>query len=149
MLDWLPFMSRFTGHAPPKRDTNIGDAIAYICYRRWGNSFMLAAGSVPPTEANTALQEFHQAAADGRILVWGKRNWSDVFEPIPNDYWRRYRVEWFSLLRGRTITEPALVAVQRGDEYLDLMTSRSQFEDVWPRKRRRMRFRLPWTFRDA
>jgi hypothetical protein len=75
----------------------------------------------------------------------GKRNFSEVFEPINSEYWRRYQIEWFSLLRGRTTTEPAVVGVKHGDEYMELMGSKAQFGAVWPPSRRKVKFQLPWT----
>ncbi|MBI5261634.1 MAG: hypothetical protein HY852_07435 [Bradyrhizobium sp.] len=149
-FDRLPFMARFSGHAPaPTRDTKISEAIAYICYLDWGKSFLMAAGDNPPTEAVEALKSFRQAAADGHVQIWGKVVHGDVYEPIDADYWRSYQIEWFSLLRGQTITEPAVVGVKRGSEYVDLMVSKSQIEAVWPRKRRKIRLQKPWTVKDA
>jgi hypothetical protein len=41
-----------------------------------------------------------QAAADGIIPIWGKREPYSVHEPIPNEYWFTNRFEWFDLLKG-------------------------------------------------
>jgi hypothetical protein len=93
-----------------------------------------------------AVKQYLQAAADGHVQVWGKPTYSEIFEPIEQEFWRKYQIEWFSLLRGRTITEPAVLGAKRGCEYVDLMTSKAQVEALWPRKRRKVRLQAPWTF---
>jgi hypothetical protein len=70
---------------------------------------------------------FLQAAADGLVPIWGKReNWA-VHQPIPRDYWYQNRIDWFSLLKGDAKSESSTHTFQ-GDHYLSLMTSKAAVE---------------------
>lgn len=149
-FDRLPLPARLMGQVTGNRDTKVGAAISYICFRNWQHDFTDAAETAPPaSEANEALKSFRQAAADGKIPVWGKAMHSDVFEPVPKEYWLKYQIEWFSLLRDSATTEPAVIGVLRGYEFLDLMTNKTRIEAIWPKRRRTMRLQLPWAVRDA
>jgi hypothetical protein len=79
------------------RDTKIGDAIGYICYRRWGKDYGDAARSGQATGTSEYV-EFLQAAADGHIPVWGKKSKSGVYEPVPASFWFKNQIEWFGLV---------------------------------------------------
>ncbi|MBW7974365.1 hypothetical protein [Bradyrhizobium sp. BR 10289] len=115
------------------RDVSMGEAIGYICFRRWGERFVAAAGS-PDVSGSREYDELLQAVADGEIPVWGKKAASGVHEPIPNEFWFNHRINWFSLLRGAPETESN---VRSGSDetsyfYLELMTSRAAIERYWP-----------------
>jgi hypothetical protein len=85
--------------------------------------------SYPPYE----LKDFRRAAADGRVQIWGKRHNGKAFEPIEKAYWRVHTFEWLGLLKGKTITERADGGRRdTSTEYLDLMTSETQVEALWP-----------------
>lgn len=140
-FDNVQILQRWLG-STPMRDTSVGNAIAYVCYRNWDHGFSDAAGS-NKVDAVAALQEFQQAAADDRVTIWGKAGRNAVFELIPAEYWRRHQIEWFGLLRGSATTEPTASVADRGNRYEELMTSRSQVEDVWPKKRLWERRALP------
>jgi hypothetical protein len=137
-LDNVQFLQHWFGS--PVRDVSVGDAIAYVCYRDWGHNFLAAAGS-RDVDAVTALQEFQQAAADDQVKIWGKPSRNAVFEAIPAEYWRRHQIEWFGLLRGPATTEPAVSVADHGNRYEELMTSRTQVEEVWPKRGLHLRFR--------
>jgi hypothetical protein len=105
------------------RDVNLSEAVAYVCFREWGKTFGEAAGSSPAVEAATAYDKSLQAAADGKIPIWGKREPYGVHEPIPREYWFTNRFEWFDLLKGKPSSEPSKGAF-KGDSYSSLMTSK-------------------------
>jgi hypothetical protein len=148
-FDRFPFIAKLLGPPPePVRDLEVDKAIAYVCFRQWGHSFQDAAGS-RSADAVAGLRSFQQAAADGKVKIWGKAHHSNVFEPIPQEYWLKYQIEWFGLLRSRPTTEPAVIGVSRGSEYAELMTSKSQIEAIWPKKRKKLRLQSPVTFKDA
>jgi hypothetical protein len=140
VLDNIQFFQRWFGLAAPARDVGVGEAIAYVCYRDWGHNFSAAAGS-RDVDAVAALHEFRQAASDDRVKIWGKRSRDAVFEPIPAEYWRRHQIEWFGLLRGPVTTEPTVSVADHGNRYEELMTSRTQVEEVWPKRGLHLRFR--------
>jgi hypothetical protein len=140
VLDNIQIFQRWFGSAAPARDVGVAEAIAYVCYRDWGHNFLAAAGS-RDVDVVTALQEFQQAAADDQVKIWGKPSHNAVFEPIPAEYWRRHQIEWFGLLRGPATTEPAVSVADHGNRYEELMTSRTEVEEVWPKRGLHLRFR--------
>jgi hypothetical protein len=141
VLDNIQIFQRWFGSAAPMRDVGVGDAIAYICYRDWAHNFSAAAGS-RDVDVVDALQEFHQAASEDRVKIWGKPSRNAVFEPIQAEYWRRHQIEWFGLLKNSPTTEPTVSVADRGNRYEELMTSRTQVEEVWPK---RSQFGLFWS----
>ena len=108
------------------RDVDISEALAYIAFRAWGRGFDEVVAS--PNGA-AEYDEFLQAAADGQIPIWGRRETYGVLEPIPAEYWRHHRLDWFTLVKGQARTE---VAHARPPHYEGLMTSRSAVQRQWP-----------------
>jgi hypothetical protein len=145
VFDDIDFLQRWAGSVTPKRDVGVAAAIAYICYRNWDQDVFTAAGS-SGMDAARALKDFQQAAADGDVPVWGIRD-REIYEPIPAEFWRRHQVEWFDLLKGKPTTEPMISASDRGERFKDLMTSRARVEELWPKKKGKLVFRLPWEMR--
>lgn len=89
----------------PERDVGIGEAIAFMCLGKWGSKFMEAVGAMG-VDATANYNSLLQAAADGTIPVWGKRQNYGVYEPIAKEFWFENDFEWFSLLRGDGIRNP-------------------------------------------
>jgi hypothetical protein len=117
----------------PKRDVSVDEAIAYIAYRKWGKSFF---DTVSSSEADgiQEFHEFHQAAYDNHIPIWGIENGTDVHTQIPSDYWHRRKIDWFTVLKGNAKTESTNQPLPSHDEnYSSLMTSRRLVEKTWPR----------------
>jgi hypothetical protein len=112
------------------RDIGVSEAIAYVCFRKWGSKFYDAAGSNEVSGAKE-YDEFLQAVADDQIPIWGKKENYHVYEPVPHEYWFDNRIEWFDLLKDKPSTEVAIGSV-RGERYLSLMTSRKAVEHFWP-----------------
>jgi hypothetical protein len=112
----------------PTRDVGLSEATAFLCLRIWGKRFIDAAGT-SGVDAASKYDEILQAAADGRLPIWGKRMKHGVFEPIPREYWFDNRFDWFSLLRNDANSESSKHTFS-GDKYLSLMTSRSAIEKM-------------------
>lgn len=111
----------------PVRDVPVVEALAYICFGSWGRRFVDAAKS-PDVSANWEYNQFHQAAADGDIPVWGKTSRADVYEPLAKEFWLANKIEWFSLLKGKSETEPNNRNDLKHKRYIQLMTSRRAVE---------------------
>jgi hypothetical protein len=105
-----------------ERDVGVGEAIAFMCLGKWGSRFSDAAGA-PGVDTVSKYNTLLQAAADGAIPVWGKRQNYGVHEPIPKDFWFNNDFEWFSMLRWDAHSQSKTSTFQ-GDRYLSLMTSR-------------------------
>ena len=112
----------------PERDVGIGEAIAFMCLGKWGSKFMEAVGAMG-VDATANYNSLLQAAADGTIPVWGKRQNYGVYEPIAKEFWFENDFEWFSLLRGDGHSQSKKSTFQ-GDRYLSLMTSRAAVESL-------------------
>jgi hypothetical protein len=112
----------------PKRDVGIGEAIAFMCFGKWGSRFSEAAGA-PGVDTVSNYNALLQAAADGAIPVWGKKQNYGVHEPIPKEFWFNNDFEWFSTLRGDAHSQSKTSTFQ-GDRYLSLMTSRVAVESL-------------------
>lgn len=115
--------------AAVSRDTSVSEAVAYACFRQWGKSFFEVAAS-SDVDGAAGYDQFLQAAADGLVPIWGRRNQLSVYETISNEYWYKNRIDWFSLLRGDPKTESSEHTFS-GDKYLSLMTSRAAMESRW------------------
>ena len=110
------------------RDVGVGEAIAYIAYGTWGHSFLEAA-STSDIDAVWALRQFHQAAADRQIIVWGKKGPGRIYEQIGEEgYWSKNEIEWFELLHGTPRTEAILANDYSQQRFIHLETSRTDVE---------------------
>lgn len=110
-----------------RRDIGVGDAIAYMAFGMWGHTFEEAASS-HDIDVAWAQRQFHQAAADGDVAVWGRPSDARLYTPIGKEYWLENKIEWFSLLKSSPHTEPANPRDLSQQRYIDLMTSRSDAE---------------------
>jgi hypothetical protein len=78
--------------------------------------------------------EIPQKALDGDLPIWGKRNGSHVWEPVPKIFWRTHEIEYLSLTNGSPhklqiwSTEYPKRATH---EWIELKTSRSVVEQLW------------------
>jgi hypothetical protein len=114
----------------PSRDIGLSEAVAYVCFREWGKRFIDAAGTSSVDAAN-GYDVFLQAAADGEIPIWGKKESWGVHQPIPKDFWFQNRIDWMDLLRGEGCSESSQHAFS-GDKYASMMTSKTAVEQKWP-----------------
>jgi hypothetical protein len=56
-----------------------------MCFGKWGSRFSEAAGA-PGVDTVSNYNALLQAAADGAIPVWGKKQNYGVHEPIPKEF---------------------------------------------------------------
>ncbi len=96
--------------------------------------------------AGNYIDEFQQAAADGVISIWGKRNGSNsaVYERIPKEHWFTSRLdidpifvsttnglsEDFILERSKTV--PRDQRDSHLDQYWRLKATSSEIKRLWP-----------------
>lgn len=116
----------------PKRDTYVGEALAYVALGRWGEKF----SAVPLHLADwhavfPLLDQFREAALRRDLTVWGRRTFGVPFEEIPWTYWREHGLEVQSLMMSRALTVP-LAKMEDTLLFVDVMVSRSEVERVWP-----------------
>jgi len=112
-----------------RRDTTVSEALAFAQFFDWGLRFLDAAG-MEGNDVTNHLESFTQLAADGEIIVWGKRDDRGVWEPVPAAHWLDYRIEWFGLLRGKAFSEARRHRVSIS-AFSELMTSRTQVEQFF------------------
>src|SRR5262249_32279491 len=84
-------------------------------------------------------KEFRQKAFDGQLLIWAKRNNSDLWEIVPTEYWKNHRIAYLNVVRE----DPTKLSVEQvgslkpSHEWREFMTARSTIDAVWPAKRKR------------
>jgi hypothetical protein len=103
---------------PVERDTPLGEALAFIAYRRWGRDYSQTAAD--------ALNEFRQRAYDDKISVWGRFDSADVWRKIPAEHWSDHSVDAGALLNGYARTWG-----HDCTRYGFLMVSRAEIEREW------------------
>jgi hypothetical protein len=113
----------------PLRNVGVAEAVSQLAYGAWGHSFYDAALS-HEVDVEWASRQFHQAAADGQVSIWGKPGSRHLYEPIDSSFWFKNTIDWFSLLHGKPHTEPTNPRELR-DKYFHLMTNRAQVERLF------------------
>jgi hypothetical protein len=102
----------------------------------------------PQTELEKAKFQFtadqiRQHAFDGSLPVWGRRKDSNLFEPIPREFWQNHAIEADYSLGSKDnrnlwvyVTHPLVVGEvinARTMAWEDFMTSNEAVEKLWPR----------------
>lgn len=105
------------------RDVSVDKALAYMVFGSWDREFYEVVSSKPSTGA-AKYDAFLQAAADGEVPVWGRKDEGGVHEPIPAEYWRDHRIDWLGMMRDNPCTERGTP----GPRYDALMTSKAAVE---------------------
>jgi hypothetical protein len=83
-----------------------------------------------------ATKEFRQVAFDGRLPTWAKRRNSDLWELVPKEFWKDYRISYLNVIRE----DPTKLSVEKegslrtSNEWREFMTSRSTVDTLWPAK---------------
>jgi hypothetical protein len=87
------------------------------------------------------VTDVRQKAFEGKLPVWGRRPRSDLFEPIPPEFWRNHEVTasyvinplvndtWVSVTHPLVVGE---VAYAKTSAWEDFMTNRGTVEKLWP-----------------
>ena len=108
----------------------MGDAFAFLCTGQWGEKFFDVVKD--GRGHGDVLPQVRQLMYDGKISAWGKRHLSDLYVPIPPEYWRDHNVEWFSIFRDRGAQSGSYPGTDGGERYQDLMVCRQQIEKEFP-----------------
>jgi hypothetical protein len=87
--------------------------------------------------------QIRQHAFDGSLPTWGRRRRSNLFEPIPKEFWQNHAIQTSYLLhsKGTTdlwvyVTHPLVIGEvinARTTGWEDFMTSNEAIEKLWPR----------------
>ena len=91
---------------------------------------------VPPESSDCPrrLEELREAAAEGRLTIWGRTGDAGTWQPIEASYWKSGTVEPASLAEGRenVVAEPKTKGkAKSARKYSALKVSRAQVEDLW------------------
>jgi len=81
-----------------------------------------------------ALNEVHQAAADGHITIWGRHSGASVYQEIIRAFWLGNTLDFLSILNPNlgAETKTERLDARGGAIYQDLRISSAQFEAEWP-----------------
>lgn len=108
----------------------LSDAIAFSLKGEW------VAVWTPPEDASGAerLEAFREKAAAGEIVVWGRPESGDTWEPVKAAYWKTALVEPLSFLMGRenVVTDPSTSKAKKPVKYAALKVAQSEIESLWP-----------------
>lgn len=81
-------------------------------------------------------KEFRQAAFDGQLPIWAKRSNSDLWEDVPEEYWKDHRISYLNVVRE----DPTKLSVEEAgsfkhsNEWREFMTNRAAVNTIWPAK---------------
>jgi ribonuclease E len=119
---------------PPEDDVWVSDAVAWSLSGAWHEGEC----SLPDNpECPRRLEELREAAADGRLTIWGRTEDAGTWQPIEASYWKSGTVEPGSLAEGgeNVVAEPKAAAKAKGKKaarkYSALKVSKSQVEELW------------------
>lgn len=125
------FAEPMAGAPDDNCDVWFSDAVAFSLNGRWDFDGAWS----PPADAPRRLEEFREAAAEGKLTVWGRSDDAGNWQPIDAAYWQSCGIEQFSFLEGRekVFTEPKTGGKPRAKnaKYCALKVSRHQVEEVW------------------
>lgn len=118
----------------PEDDVWVSDAVAWSLSGEWTD------GAWSPTESADCprrLEELREAAAEGRLTIWGRSSDAGTWQPIDAAYWKSGTVETASLAQGRenVVAEPkaakAKGKARAAQKFSALKVSRAQVEELW------------------
>jgi hypothetical protein len=115
----------------PEDDVWVSDAVAWSLSGEWADG-----AQVPPESSDCPrrLEELREAAAEGRLTIWGRTGDAGTWQPIEASYWKSGTVEPASLAEGRenVVAEPKTKGkAKSARKYSALKVSRAQVEDLW------------------
>lgn len=115
----------------PEDDVWVSDAVAWSLSGEWADGAQL-----PPESSDCPrrLEELREAAAEGRLTIWGRSGDAGTWQPIEASYWKFGTVEPASLTQGReyVVAEPKTKGkAKAARKYSALKVSRAQVEELW------------------
>jgi hypothetical protein len=111
-----------------RRDADIGEALAYTVTREWGHTLDDALLALFEPGAQNMFNEHREAALNGDVTVWGRRDRFDIWREIPKGYWADHQLNGHALTQGHARTWG-----NDTDAYIDLMVNRAETERRWPK----------------
>jgi hypothetical protein len=119
----------------PEDDVWVSDAVAWSLSGQWIDGAWSAPES---SDCPRRLEELREAAAEGRLTIWGRTGDAGTWQPIDPSYWKSSTVEPASLAEGRekVVAESKTGAKAKGKakaarKYSALKVSRAQVEELW------------------
>jgi len=112
-------------------DVWVSDAVAWSLSGEWSDSAQVPAES---SDCPRRLEELREAAAEGRLTIWGLTGDAGTWQPIEAAYWKSGTVAPASLAEGRenVVAEPKTKGKAKASrKYSALKVSRAQVEELW------------------
>jgi hypothetical protein len=139
LAESLRFQSDQNFVRPEMRPTGAGDtpiaaAIAYVQFKKWDMSLINRALADLPG-AHDALDDLLLYALLGSLQIWGRTSRDFDWQPVEQSYWREHDIDRLSVLkREKPFTKHSGggSGYTGAEVYIDLRTSRSQLEAIWP-----------------
>ncbi|MBA2590594.1 MAG: hypothetical protein H0U98_18435 [Alphaproteobacteria bacterium] len=116
-----------------ERDTKLAVALAYAVTGKWDKEALWDTEGEPIVRVGNELKKFEQLACDASLQTWGtrQRNYGPHVK-IPHEYWEAHHVNFMDLFREGANTSK-IASMAQDIIYFDIMVSRAQFEEAWPR----------------
>jgi hypothetical protein len=115
----------------PADDVWVSDAVAWSLSGEWSEAARVPAES---SDCPRRLEELREAAAEGRLTIWGRTGDAGTWQPIEASYWKSGTVAPASLAEGRenVVAEPKTKGKAKASrKYSALKVSRAQVEELW------------------
>jgi hypothetical protein len=125
------------------RDVSLLDAIWRVFMGTWGTRKKFWDGGDPAGNADwfnfwQICEDIQQRAFEGKLPIWAIKRGSQVYEPLPLDFWRHHRLgpnpmmdpEW--PLGVWIEHSDGLEKFHRAGEWLNYSTSRELVDRLWP-----------------
>ena len=116
--------------ALPEDAVWLSDAIAFSLTGEWSSVW------TPPEDASGAerLETFREKAAAGELVIWGRPEGGEFWEPVKAAYWKTALVEPLSFLMGRdnVVSDPKASKAKKPVKYTALKVAQAEIEALWP-----------------
>lgn len=115
----------------PADDVWVSDAVAWSLSGEWTDGAHVEPES---SDCPRRLEELREAAAEGRLTIWGRTGDAGTWQPIEASYWKSGTVAPSSLAEGRenVVAEPKTKGkTKAARKYSALKVSRAQVEELW------------------
>jgi hypothetical protein len=80
-------------------------------------------------------KNFRQAAFDGRLPTWAKRRHSDLWEVVPQEFWKDHRISYLNVVREvpTKLSVEKAGSLRASNEWREFMTSKKAVDaHPWP-----------------
>lgn len=137
---WPNFLSKI--HGKVDDEVSLRRALLYATVRDWEYDWSSRADSLTKNiidDGFKALEQFHQLARNGSIIVRGRPSDRAPHEEIPPEHWRGWHVEdidvWEYLPQATPIKSTSIpLSSEAGVGYYDLVVNKRDVEKIWPKR---------------